>query len=132
MKRIEFAHPVRTFRPLSEEAYDMLRAAILGGHLAPGVRIVEADAARQMAISRSPVREAVRKLEQEGLVEYVPRRGTIVVGPTSAANLAQLLEWIERMRACAAGGDLDGLLAADVELHRTLADLDGVAVRSGA
>jgi DNA-binding GntR family transcriptional regulator len=74
------ATPVRTFRPLSEEAYDMLRAAILGGRLQPGERIVEADIARQMRTSRSPVREAVRKLEHETLVEYVPRRGTIVVG----------------------------------------------------
>ena len=74
------AVPVRTFRPLSEEAYDVLREAILGGRLQPGARIVEADIARQMATSRSPVREAVRKLEHEGLVEYVPRRGTIVVG----------------------------------------------------
>src|SRR4029077_10666689 len=74
------APPMREFRPLSEEAYDVLRAAILSGRLAPGARLVEADIARQMAISRSPVREAVRKLEREGMVEYKPRRGTVVVG----------------------------------------------------
>ena len=74
------APPMREFRPLSEEAYDVLRAAILSGRLPPGARLVEADIARQMATSRSPVREAVRKLEREGMVEYKPRRGTVVVG----------------------------------------------------
>jgi DNA-binding GntR family transcriptional regulator len=140
------AAPVRTFRPLSEDAYDALRAAILGGRLQPGERIVEADIARQMATSRSPVREAVRKLEHEGLLEYVPRRGTIVVGLSrddvadayqlrahleaygarlaatraTEAQLAHLLGRIERMRACATENDLEGLVAADVEFHRSV------------
>ena len=143
--------PVRTFRPLSEEAYDALRAAILGGRLQPGARIVEADIARQMATSRSPVREAVRKLEHEGLVEYVPRRGTIVVGLSrddvadayqlrahleaygarlaatraSEEQLTRLLEMIERMRECASSNDLEGLVAADVEFHRSVCDASG-------
>jgi DNA-binding GntR family transcriptional regulator len=142
------AVPVRTFRPLSEEAYDVLREAILGGRLQPGARIVEADIARQMATSRSPVREAVRKLEHEGLVEYVPRRGTIVVGLSrddvadayqlrahleaygarlaatraSEEQLARMLEMIERMRASAVAGDLEGLVAADVEFHRLVCE----------
>jgi DNA-binding GntR family transcriptional regulator len=143
--------PARTFRPLSEEAYDALRAAILGGRLQPGARIVEADIARQMATSRSPVREAVRKLEHEGLVEYVPRRGTIVVGLSrddvadayqlrahleaygarlaatraSEVQLTRLLEMIERMRDCASTNDLEGLVAADVEFHRLVCDASG-------
>jgi DNA-binding GntR family transcriptional regulator len=148
--------PVRTFRPLSEEAYDALRAAILGGRLQPGARIVEADIARQMATSRSPVREAVRKLEHEGLVEYVPRRGTIVVGLSrddvadadqlrahleafgarlaatraSEDQLTRLLELIERMRECAASHDLEGLVVADVEFHRSVCVLSGLAERA--
>jgi len=145
------AAPVRTFRPLSEEAYDALRAAILGGRLQPGARIVEADIARQMTTSRSPIREAVRKLEHEGLVEYVPRRGTIVVGLSRAdvadayqlrahleayaarlaathaseEHFARLLEMIERMRECATGNDLEGLVAADVEFHRCVCEASG-------
>jgi DNA-binding GntR family transcriptional regulator len=143
--------PVRQFRPLSEEAYDVLRAAILSGRLAPGARIVEADIARQMAISRSPVREAVRKLEREGMVEYKPRRGTVVVGLSrddvadayklrahleaygaglatlnaTEADLANLAALIERMRECAASNDLAQLVAVDVEFHRTLCELSG-------
>jgi DNA-binding GntR family transcriptional regulator len=138
----------RAFRPLSEDAYDALRAAILGGGLQPGERIVEAGIARQMATSRSPVREAVRKLEHEGLVEYVPRRGTIVVGLTrddvsdayqwrahleaygarlaatraSEDQLGRLLEMIQRMRKSAVANDLEGLIAADVEFHRLICE----------
>ena len=145
------AAPVRTFRPLSEEVYDVLRAAILSGQLAPGVRIVEADIARQMTTSRSPVREAVRKLEREGLVEYKPRRGTVVVGLSyedvadayqlrahleayaarlaavraSEAQLSAMLGLIERMRTHAAAQDLAGLLAADVAFHRALCEAAG-------
>jgi DNA-binding GntR family transcriptional regulator len=151
VKRDVIVAPPRTFRPLSEEAYDALRAAILGGRLQPGARIVEADIARQMATSRSPVREAVRKLEHEGLVEYVPRRGTIVVGLSrddvadayqlrahleaygaylaasraSDEQLGRLLEMIERMRECASANDLAGLVAADVEFHRGVCDASG-------
>jgi len=146
-----FESPVREFRPLSEEAYDVLRAAILSGRLAPGARLVEADIARQMAISRSPVREAVRKLEREGMVEYKPRRGTVVVGlsrddvadayqlrahlegygaglaATRATDgqLSELELLIERMRGCASASDLPGLVHADVEFHRSLCELSG-------
>lgn len=142
---------VREFRPLSEEAYDVLRSAILSGKLAPGARIVEADIARQMAISRSPVREAVRKLEREGLVEYRPRRGTVVLGLSrddvadayqlrahleaygaglaavraTEEQLAALGALIDRMRAFAARGDLVQLVVADVEFHRMLCELSG-------
>jgi DNA-binding GntR family transcriptional regulator len=151
VKNLHIAQPIHTFRPLSEEVYDVLRSAIVGGDLLPGSRIVEADVARQMAISRSPVREAVRKLEQEGLVEYVPRRGTIVVGLSredvadayqlrahleaygarlaatraSDASLTQLLDLIERMRECAAAQDLDGLVAVDVEFHQQMCRASG-------
>src|SRR5579871_3491091 len=68
-----------SFRPLRHDAYDALREAILLGRLMPGARIVEAEVARQMGISRGPIREAVRQLEQDGLVEYQPRRGVVVI-----------------------------------------------------
>jgi DNA-binding GntR family transcriptional regulator len=151
MRNVEIARPVRTFRPLSEEAYEVLRSAILGGKLLPGSRIVEADVARQMTISRSPVREAVRKLEHEGLVEYVPRHGTIVVGLSAdevvdayklrahleaygarlaatratEPQLAHLSELIERMRGHSLSNDLVGLVTADVEFHREICRSSG-------
>jgi DNA-binding GntR family transcriptional regulator len=149
--RLEIARPLGAFRPLSEEVYQVLRSAILGGRISAGSRIVEADIARQMAISRSPVREAVRKLEHEGLVEYAPRRGTIVVGLTrddladtyqfrahleaygarlaathaSEDSLRDMLDSIERMRECAVVKDLDGLVVADVEFHHAMCRSSG-------
>src|SRR5690242_13281051 len=74
---------VPSFRPLRHDAYEALREAILLGRLRPGERVVEAEIARQMGFSRGPIREAVRQLGQDGLVEYQPRRGVIVTKLTS-------------------------------------------------
>src|SRR5690348_216510 len=73
------------FRPLRSDAYEALREAILLGRLRPGERVVEAEIARQMGISRGPIREAVRQLEQEDLVVYNPRRGVVVARLTREA-----------------------------------------------
>ena len=59
-------------------AFEFLRERILKGKYEPGVRLIEEELAAEMGISRTPVREAIRKLELEGLVEYLPRRGVIV------------------------------------------------------
>jgi len=70
-------HDVRSLR---DRAYDDIRKAILTVALQPGERIKERDVAAQMGISTTPVKEALRRLEQEGLVVSQPRRGA-VVGP---------------------------------------------------
>ncbi|SMB98682.1 transcriptional regulator, GntR family [Thermanaeromonas toyohensis ToBE] len=67
-----------TYQPVRREVYRVLREAILTGKLQPGQRMVERNLARQLGVSRTPVREAIRKLELEGLVEHVPRRGVVV------------------------------------------------------
>ena len=72
-----FAPPVQ--RTLREPVYEALRRAIVAGVLRAGQRVNEAEIARQMQISRAPVREAIRQLEQEGLLVSVPRRGTVVM-----------------------------------------------------
>src|SRR5438132_9969938 len=64
---------------LFSHVYDALRRAIVTGVLQPGQRVNEAEVARQMHISRGPVREAIRLLEQAGLLVSIPRRGTVVV-----------------------------------------------------
>lgn len=64
--------------PLGEIVADKIRRLILNGHLQPGARLVERDFAAQLDVSRSPVREALRILDQEGLVEKLPTRGIIV------------------------------------------------------
>ncbi len=63
---------------LPNEVCDRLRRAIVGGTMLPGERIVEARLARQLGISRAPIREAARLLEREGLIVSHPGRGFIV------------------------------------------------------
>lgn len=65
-------------RSLRDVAYEGIRDAILSGALKPGERIKERDVAAQMGVSTTPVKEALRRLEQEGLVVAQPRRGAVV------------------------------------------------------
>ncbi len=65
-------------RPVGETAYASLREAIVRGDLYPGQRLVENTLSGQMRISRIPVREAMRKLEQDGLVERLEKGGFVV------------------------------------------------------
>ena len=64
----------------SAAVLDALRSAILHGDVPPGRYLRETDIATQMAVSRSPVREALRQLQQEGLVDVYPYQGAIVAG----------------------------------------------------
>ena len=65
-------------KPIRDIAYDRLKHAIITGELPAGARIVETTYAEQLHISRTPLREALRKLERDGLVEYVLRHGVVV------------------------------------------------------
>ncbi|MDD4076337.1 MAG: GntR family transcriptional regulator [Eubacteriales bacterium] len=65
-------------KPIREIAYETLKHAIITGELSAGIRIVETEYANKLHISRTPLREALRKLERDGLVEYVIRRGVVV------------------------------------------------------
>lgn len=77
MTSVRFAPSVES-RPIREIAYETLKHAIITGEIPAGVRIVETEYADRMHISRTPLREALRKLERDGLVEYVLRRGVVV------------------------------------------------------
>ncbi|MBE5802429.1 MAG: GntR family transcriptional regulator [Clostridiales bacterium] len=70
--------PSAESKPIREIAYETLKRAIITGEIPAGARIVETDYADRMHISRTPLREALRKLERDGLVEYVMRRGVVV------------------------------------------------------
>ncbi len=65
---------------LSERVYEELEENILNGSLAPGDALPEIPLAEEFGVSRTPVREAIRNLELEGLVRSIPNRGTLVVG----------------------------------------------------
>lgn len=68
----------RTAAPLREQAADVLRNAILSLSLAEGERLVERELIERLGVSRTTVREALRELESEGLVEVIPQRGAVV------------------------------------------------------
>lgn len=70
--------PVVQGKPQRESIYEQLRQAILSGALGPDERLVETTYAEIFHVSRTPIREAIRMLEQDGLVIYEPRKGAVV------------------------------------------------------
>jgi len=70
------------YMPLRDVVFNTLRGAIIKGELKPGERLLEIKLAEQLGVSRTPLREAIRKLELEGLVVMVPRHGATVAGIT--------------------------------------------------
>ena len=79
------------YLPLRDVAFQKLRQGILRGELLPGQRLMEIQLAEQLGVSRTPVREAIRMLEQDGLAVMIPRRGT-VFSKVSGKNLRDVLE----------------------------------------
>lgn len=71
-------------RDLGQEAYGRIRAAIRDGSLPPGLRVTEAELAARFGVSRTPVRQAIARLEAEGLLTHEPRRGLAVTRPDHA------------------------------------------------
>ncbi|MBR5047165.1 MAG: GntR family transcriptional regulator, partial [Eubacterium sp.] len=66
------------YLPLRDVVFNTLRRAIITGYFSPGERLMEISLAGQLGVSRTPVREAIRKLELEGLVTMIPRKGAQV------------------------------------------------------
>ena len=87
-------------RPLHEEAVDRLRDLIVQGKLEPGVRLNERLLCGQLGISRTPLREAIKLLATEGLVQLLPNRGA-QVAPLEAGRLAETLEVMAALEALA-------------------------------
>ncbi len=79
------------YLPLRDVVFQTLRQAILRGTLQPGERLMEIHLAQKLGVSRTPVREAIRMLELEGLVHMVPRRGAVVAEITKS-DLEDVLE----------------------------------------
>jgi DNA-binding GntR family transcriptional regulator len=64
--------------PVREMAYEFLKSSVLSGHFNPGERLTEEHLAKKLGVSRTPVREALHKLESEGLIKPLETRGFIV------------------------------------------------------
>ena len=79
------------FLPLRDVVFNTLRQAIRRGELKPGERLMEIQLANKLGVSRTPIREAIRKLELEGLVLMIPRKGAEVAEITEK-NMLDVLE----------------------------------------
>jgi DNA-binding GntR family transcriptional regulator len=115
-------------------AADMIRDAILEGRFAPGDRLKEIELAEMLGISRTPVREALVRLEAEGLVRLVPRHG-FAVAPLDSVGLQEIYEILEGLETVAVEmaasratpGQLERLDGAIREQERALAADDLLA-----
>ena len=88
---IDFEVTMNEYLPLRDVVFNTLRRAILRGELKPGERLMEIQLANKLGVSRTPIREALRKLELEGLVLMIPRKGAEVAEITEK-NLRDVLE----------------------------------------
>ena len=88
---MDFEVTMNEYLPLRDVVFNTLRRAILRGELKPGERLMEIQLANKLGVSRTPIREAIRKLELEGLVLMIPRKGAEVAEITEK-NLRDVLE----------------------------------------
>ena len=77
---------INEYLPLRDVVFETLRQKILKGELKPGERLIEVALAQRLGVSRTPVREAIHKLEQEGLVVMAPRKGAQVATSTASGR----------------------------------------------
>ena len=139
------------YKPLRELVFEALREAIITGALKPGERLMEVQLADELGVSRTPVREAIRKLEHEGFVVMIPRKGAYVadislkdvaeifdVRTALEALAAQLaaeratdedLERVERILVeygeCVESGDTARLIEVDTRFHEAIYQMAG-------
>ena len=91
MMEPNFKVNMNEYLPLRDVVFNTLRQAILRGELKPGERLMEIQLANKLGVSRTPIREAIRKLELEGLVMMIPRKGAEVAEITEK-SLRDVLE----------------------------------------
>ena len=115
------------YLPLRDVVFNTLRQAILRGELKPGERLMEIQLANKLGVSRTPIREAIRKLELEGLVLMIPRKGAEVAEITEK-NMRDVLEVrkaleelmkkaAEEFRMILKNKDITEIAEADVRFH---------------
>lgn len=117
---LNFTVKMDEYLPLRDVVFNTLREAILRGELKPGERLMEIQLANKLGVSRTPIREAIRKLELEGLVLMIPRKGAEVAQITEKS----LRDVLEVRRALE---NLAVQLACLMMSPQTLADLKAAA-----
>jgi len=112
---------------LSEDIAESIKAAIIKGKFKPGEKISEGELAESMGISRTPLREAFRKLENEGFIEIIPRKGAVVteIDAQEAYHLYEIKSTLEGLAARLAAvnmqdKDLDKLEKINEELKELI------------
>ena len=126
---------IDNYRPLRDTVCETLRDAIRRGILEPGERLMEVQLAEELGISRTPVREAIRKLEQEGYVIMMPRRGTYV-SSVSVNDIKEIFEIRSALESLSTGlaarriepDELEKLraLLTEIEGHIQRKDIDKI------
>lgn len=91
-----------SFKPLRELVLDAIREAIINGSLKPRERLMEIQLAEELGVSRTPIREALRKLELEGFIVMLPRKGAYVAD-VSFKDIADVFEIRAALESLAAG-----------------------------
>lgn len=104
-------------KPLREVVFETIRSAIVHGDFKPGERLMEVKLANELGVSRTPVRESIRKLELEGLVKMVPRKGAYVT-PMSLTDLKEMMEIRGALEALVAQLAATNASAEDIETMR--------------
>ena len=112
-----------SYQPLREVVCETLRNAIIEGVLKPGERLMEIQVSEELGVSRTPVREAIRKLELEGFVVMIPRRGTYV-SDLSIKDINEVFEVRTALDVLAAGMAAERITADELEqMERLLVEL---------
>lgn len=116
------------YKPLREIVYESLREAIFQGRLRPGERLVEVQLAEELGVSRTPVREAIRKLELEGLLVMAYRRG-VYVADVKVKDIIDIFEIRTALEGLATGLTaeritVEELKELEITLHQQPADYD--------
>lgn len=105
---------ISEYKPLREVVFEVVRKSILEGKFAPGERLMETQLAEQLGVSRTPVREAIRKLELEGLVVMVPRRGAYVAS-MSVKDISETFEIRAALEGLAASLAVEKITPDEIE-----------------
>lgn len=121
--------------PLREVVFKTIRKSILKGELSPGDRLMEIQLAKKLGVSRTPIREAIRKLELEGLVVMIPRKGAVVAGITEKSlrdvlEVRRALEELAITLACVRMSDaeIEELKKAEEDFQRAIEKAEPILI----